>query len=488
MSNKLTIKSIFLEKLNRILNPNFDTKFIWFLLTSGIALVGYQRIIQLSSSLEIIKENLYIRLSLNSGVDSVFIVIGAFMIFSSVFLFTLRQLNNRTSSPITKLLEKLLNDNANVVLDEVRIQILKQVIEDVMNDKTSTEVVKAIEGGNIHKAIRLLKHDAGVSQNVVVKKWRNIGALAFFTDTNESINAFKKVISLDESDLEARLVYSDLLIRIGKYQEVIDLLNIKNTEVEPKIKAMMQRTLGVAYKYLGDLDLAEKMYRDGLVIAKSINGAEVEAEILCDLGLIFKIKGNYSEAKRNYKKSILLMNESNKNISVAYGNLAVIYKLENNFSEAEKCYEKALEIDAKNSNKYGCARHNGNLGNLYREQNDFVTAENYYKESLNLFKELGAKKDIAICAINIGVLHLMKEELSDALGYFNSALSINEEINHKEGVGLAKYNIGTVSLELGDVSTALESLESSLSIYEDLGAENTVSKLKSAIHKIKYNK
>lgn len=485
MSNKLTIKSIFLEKLNRILNPNFNTKFIWLLLTSGIALVGYQKIIQLGSNLEIIKEDLYIKLSLNSGVDSVFIVIGAFMIVSSIVLFTLMQLNNRTNYPTTKLLKQLLSDNANVVLDEVKIQILKQVIEDVLNDKTSTEVVKAIEYGDIHQAIRLLKHDANVSQNVMVKKWRKIGALAFFTDTNESINAFKKVISLDESDLEARLVYSDLLIRIGKHQEVIDLLSVKNTKVEPKIEAMMKRTLGVAYKYLGELDLAEKMYRDGLAIAKSINCTEVEAEILSDLALIFKIKGNYSEAKRNYKNSILLMNESNKNISVAYGNLAVIYKYEHNFSEAEKYYEKALEMDAKYGNKYGGARHNGNLGNLYREQKKFVIAEGYYKESLNLYRELGAKKDIAICSINIGVLYLMKSELSDALDCFNSALSINEEINHKEGVGLAKYNIGAVNLELGNASVALESLESSLSIYEDLGAENTVLELKSAIREIK---
>lgn len=98
MSNNLTIKKILLEKLNRFLNPNFDTKFIWLLLTSGIALVVYQRVIQLGSSLEILKEDLYIKLSLNSGVDSMFIVIGAFMIVASVFLFTLKQESNKTDS------------------------------------------------------------------------------------------------------------------------------------------------------------------------------------------------------------------------------------------------------------------------------------------------------------------------------------------------------------------------------------------------------
>lgn len=393
--------------------------------------------------------------------------------------------SNKKVEAEKKRLKKLLSENTKVVLDEVQIHVLEQAIEDVLNDKKSTEVVEAIEAGDIHKAIKLLKNDADRSQDILLEKWRKVGALAFFTDTNESINAFGKVISIDESNIEARLVYSDLLIRIGKYQEVIDLLSTKNKTTEPKIEAMMQRTLGVAYKYLGKLDLAEEKYRDGLAIAKSIHNIGIEAEILSDLGLIYKIKGNYSEAKSSYKKSILLMGDSNKNISVVYGNLAVIYKYEQNFSEAEKYYEKALEIDTSNSNNDGCARHNGNLGNLYKEQENFIVADKHYKESLKLYKELGAKKDIAICSINIGILHQIQGELNDALDCFKSALSINEEINHKEGIGLAKYNIGAVNLELGNISTALENLESSLSIYEELGAENTVLKLKSAIHSIK---
>ncbi len=44
MSEKLTIKKIGLEKLNRILNPNLETKFISTLLVSGIVLLSYQRI------------------------------------------------------------------------------------------------------------------------------------------------------------------------------------------------------------------------------------------------------------------------------------------------------------------------------------------------------------------------------------------------------------------------------------------------------------
>ncbi len=87
MSEELTIKKIALEKLNRILNPNFETKFISTLLVSGTMLLGYQQIIQLASSFELITENLYFKLSLNSEIEYLLIIIGALMVFSAFTLY-----------------------------------------------------------------------------------------------------------------------------------------------------------------------------------------------------------------------------------------------------------------------------------------------------------------------------------------------------------------------------------------------------------------
>lgn len=87
MNKDLTIKSILLEKINRLLNPNFNVKFIWTLLCAGLSLVGYQRIIQMASKLEFINEDFMLKLSLSSGVDNVFIMIGFFMVLAACFFF-----------------------------------------------------------------------------------------------------------------------------------------------------------------------------------------------------------------------------------------------------------------------------------------------------------------------------------------------------------------------------------------------------------------
>lgn len=105
MNNELTLRGIGLEKLNRILNPNFETKFISTLLFSGIALLGYQRLLQLASSLEVLSGETYVKLSLNFGTDTIFIVIGSAMIITSCVLYCIR--HSKTKSGALKCYKSL---------------------------------------------------------------------------------------------------------------------------------------------------------------------------------------------------------------------------------------------------------------------------------------------------------------------------------------------------------------------------------------------
>lgn len=102
----MTLKDILLEKLNRILNPNFEAKFIRTLLVSGIALIGYQRVVQFASSIEIISRDIYIKLSLSSGVDFLFVIIGCLMICASCYLFSIRSNKNNESKTNYRSLKK----------------------------------------------------------------------------------------------------------------------------------------------------------------------------------------------------------------------------------------------------------------------------------------------------------------------------------------------------------------------------------------------
>ena len=120
MSNKLTLKEIALDKLNRTLNPNFETKFIWTLLVSGIALLGYQRVLQMASSIEVLSHDIYVKLSLSSGTDTLFVLIGCFMVLTSCYLFYLKYQSSNKSKVVTYKSLKKAAKSIRPLLDESR--------------------------------------------------------------------------------------------------------------------------------------------------------------------------------------------------------------------------------------------------------------------------------------------------------------------------------------------------------------------------------
>jgi len=87
MATKLSLQSILLERLNRILNPNFELRFTWTLLVAGLGLIGYQRLVQLAGSIEIIRPEARIKLELSSGADAVLSALGITLVLLSCLFF-----------------------------------------------------------------------------------------------------------------------------------------------------------------------------------------------------------------------------------------------------------------------------------------------------------------------------------------------------------------------------------------------------------------
>ncbi len=91
MATKLSLRSILLERLNRILNPAFEWKFTWTLLIAGFGLIGYQRLVQLAGSIEIIRPEARIKLELSSGADAALSALGiALVLLSCLFFYKLK--------------------------------------------------------------------------------------------------------------------------------------------------------------------------------------------------------------------------------------------------------------------------------------------------------------------------------------------------------------------------------------------------------------
>jgi len=116
----LNLKQIFLTKLNSILNPQFDKKIIWALMTFGFILIGYQNVLNLITSFEFKYKDFFLKLSLENESDVFLKTIGILFVLISSYFFYIIFIKNKdkikfkTLKEASCLVKKILDDNKRI--------------------------------------------------------------------------------------------------------------------------------------------------------------------------------------------------------------------------------------------------------------------------------------------------------------------------------------------------------------------------------------
>jgi len=153
----------------------------------------------------------------------------------------------------------------------------------------------------------------------------------------------------------------DTYLKMKEWDKAIEHLNKSKTDSE-KIgnKNMMAWAIfnsAEAYAYKGDLELAERLCHEALDICETQDDKIGMNGIFKNLGIIHRLKGDWSESIENFNMSILILEMLN-----------IAYELGNTYSELAKTYEAMAE----------------NMG----------AVENY-KMAKELFDNVGAKSEAA---------------------------------------------------------------------------------------------
>ncbi len=83
----LTLKRIVLKMLDRLINPHFQTKFMWSLFSFGVVLVLKNSLIQSLVLFQLITESFKLSMTLSDGAEAVMFWFGPALIAVSIFLF-----------------------------------------------------------------------------------------------------------------------------------------------------------------------------------------------------------------------------------------------------------------------------------------------------------------------------------------------------------------------------------------------------------------
>ncbi|MGH8103017.1 MAG: tetratricopeptide repeat protein, partial [bacterium] len=202
--------------------------------------------------------------------------------------------------------------------------------------------------------------------------------------------------------------------------------------------------LGKAYIQIGAWDKAEYHLQQ----AKSMSNPEIVLdyyyEILYNLAYMDIYRGEVDRA-RNYLGEILdHVAEDDPLRAKAIANLVLLDAEQWNPSPACR-YEPALEIFAKNGDRWNEAAILNNLGFYYERMNRFDEALYHYWHAYSYFYEIMNRPKFAIVTMNVGQIYLSMGELADAEQHFEIAKGFAEMSHDYDGVSMILHRRGSAA-------------------------------------------
>lgn len=405
------------------------------------------------------------------------------------------------------------------------IEISKIVFEMLLSEETRTlEAIAHIvsKDDGVAKATSILKQSISNTEriqeealNSTLKSLKEIAALNYIRNSDESVEALTKVIEYRPHDVEALQMLGILENRMGNVQKAKTLfdtiLRIAQERKDDLLIAITSGDLAVLARQSGDLKLSEKLslralktfkrqgVLDGIVIqlialgtiqqlkanypaAKSYYNQALEyikkTELKSELSTVYCHLGNLSQVQGDIEKSIALYakaldiskgDDDIEGMTMALVNLASSYNLVGNYSEAMTKYQEALRHFEQIKSLDGIASVLGNMGYIHFRHGNIDTAEQLFLRSLFLFEKIGKKLGAGNQLGNLALVCIANDKLDFAEECLNRALTIFVELDIKPSIAIQYSNLANVELKRGNHSNALDLNRKSLAIDLEFG-------------------
>lgn len=198
-------------------------------------------------------------------------------------------------------------------------------------------------------------------------------------------NKYKQSISIISNHISyAQQKKGDYKSSIGSHFKTLKL-KIEEHGNEHSEVAMIYHSLGDIYKINGEYDNAKKNYLKALGIYENLKEyQESVAKILDNIGGVYQHIGEYMNAIESYENAInIYTNKLDKNhyqesIATIYNNLGSVYAQKEDYKTAHKYYKEALKICQLNKNKTLLASLYNNLGSYYYQNKKFQEAIQHF--------------------------------------------------------------------------------------------------------------
>lgn len=303
--------------------------------------------------------------------------------------------------------------------------------------------------------------------------------------TNLRTNSVAKFLGMNPIGLE----FGDFDLFINFLSKSIEI-GKNNTDYPSCFIADTYGSLGVIYLRKDDVDNAEFFTKQSLETYKNSYGnnciksfAKEIASIYNNLGLLYHVQGNYTDAKKEYIYALELLknhhNTSNGLAATLYCNLGDLYFDTDFFIEAMNQYDIGLKIQIDVFGEYSSdvASTYFSKGNLFKFIGDYENANKMYTRSIEIREFLfGLKNEAVSQSYNaLALLNMEEKDFISAKKNLNQALNIRLSLYGENNIAVANcyHNLGGLYDEIKNNSEAEEYYLKSIKIRENIKIEQS---------------
>ncbi len=299
-------------------------------------------------------------------------------------------------------------------------------------------------------------------------------------DLNQSIEICEKAIKLaDRNELDSLMAFALKAQGVNYYhQRVYDSCMLYFNKALIKFEefdngVQVGKTLGnigLIYKLRGEYTKAKEYYLKQISLYSKMNHKTGFSAIYINLGVLSKKIENWSRAVHYFKLGINAADEENNigNKIILLNNVGAIYEIMGNFDEALSSYKESLKLVLNTGNRSTESHLYLNMGLIYRKIKDYTKAEFYLTKSFNIRKIRGDYDELLKVYNELFELAFARKEYKKAKQFIGTMRDLAEMDESKEwmsDVYRASYDLYK---KTGQFKLALTSYENHKSIADSI--------------------
>ena len=250
----------------------------------------------------------------------------------------------------------------------------------------------------------------------------------------------------------------------------------RELEGQPELQADLLKTIGVAYRNIGDYERAEELLIRAEALHTSLTPAQgiAVADDKYELCQVFMVKGDQERAEQYCREALSLYSQSigedNERSAATINILGLVLTYQGRFAEAEEFLLKGLETKVAHlgPNHVEVTSSYNNLGALYRRLGKYDQALPMYEKAVELCKRIHGTNhpDLASALSGLALIYSNLGKYGDAEPLARESLAIRRSRlgeQHADTTA-AMDTLAQVLRFLGNLEEAEQLLRSALEI------------------------